>query len=160
RKISFKIIHSTTLLLPKWREHVAGTKFEGRVLPRDMATQWNSTYDMMSAFLEMKEQVSEFLDCSSNCLSDFVLDDDEWEAIKGLVSILKDATLFFSSHNPSVADIIPAMDAIDQSFATGIVNCQATSAPVRHALSIGKRTLNKYYQLTDESHIYRMAIGK
>ncbi|KAJ3764649.1 hypothetical protein FB446DRAFT_798891 [Lentinula raphanica] len=38
RKISFKIIHSTTLLLPKWWEHVAGTKFEGRVLPRDVAT--------------------------------------------------------------------------------------------------------------------------
>ncbi|KAJ3831543.1 hypothetical protein F5878DRAFT_513021, partial [Lentinula raphanica] len=102
RKISFKIIHSMTLLLPKWREHVAGTKFEGRVLPRDVATQWNSTYDMMSAFHKMKEQMSEFLDRSSNRLSDFVLNNDEWEAIKGLVSILKDATLFFSSHNPSV----------------------------------------------------------
>ncbi|KAJ3834418.1 hypothetical protein F5878DRAFT_518082, partial [Lentinula raphanica] len=158
RRISFKIIHSTTVLLPKWREHVADTKFKGRVLPRDVATRWNSTYDMMAAFLEMKTEVSEFLDRSSNRLSDFVLSEDEWEAIKDLVSILKEATTFFSTHSPSVAAVIPAMDAIDQAFATGIVNRQVLSTPVRHALSVGKKTLNKYYQLTDDSHIYRMAI--
>ncbi|KAJ3964134.1 hypothetical protein EV361DRAFT_764843, partial [Lentinula raphanica] len=62
RRISFKIINSSTLLLPKWREHLVGTKFEGRVLPRDVATRWNSTYDMMAAFLDMKDPVTEFLD--------------------------------------------------------------------------------------------------
>ncbi|KAE9399636.1 hypothetical protein BT96DRAFT_771216, partial [Gymnopus androsaceus JB14] len=57
RKISFKIINSPTLLLPKWREQVANTDFKNRVLPRDVATRWNSTYDMLSAFLEMKQHV-------------------------------------------------------------------------------------------------------
>ncbi|KAJ3756099.1 hypothetical protein EV360DRAFT_24477, partial [Lentinula raphanica] len=57
RKISFKIIHSSTGLLPKWRAHVADTEFKGRALPRDVATRWNSTYDMMAAFLEMKAPV-------------------------------------------------------------------------------------------------------
>ncbi|KAJ3816306.1 hypothetical protein F5880DRAFT_1455434, partial [Lentinula raphanica] len=65
---------------------------------------------------------------------------------------------FFSTTAPSVAAVIPAMDAIDQSFASGIVETHRVAAPVRHALSIGKRTLNKYYALTDDSYIYRMAI--
>ncbi|KAJ3967637.1 hypothetical protein EV361DRAFT_480009 [Lentinula raphanica] len=109
----------------------------------------------------MKDIVSEFLDRSSHKLSEFILDDDKWEAIAGLVSvlkILKDATTFFSTDSPSVAAVIPAMDAIDEAFASGIVQCETLSAPVCHALSIGKRTLNKYYQLTDDSYVYRMAI--
>ncbi|KAJ3965890.1 hypothetical protein EV361DRAFT_809966, partial [Lentinula raphanica] len=158
-KISFKIIHSTTILLPKWWEQVAGTQFEGQILPRDVATRWNSTFDMLAAFIRLKEPITEFLNRSSNGLAEYALDNEEWEAIEGLVSVLKDATLFFSSSSPSVASIIPAMDIIDHSFASGIVNHQTLSAPVRHTLLIGKRTLNKYYQLTDDSYIYRMAIS-
>jgi len=73
--------------------------------------------------------------------------------------ILKDATLFFSSNSPNVAAIIPAMDAIDEAFANGIIDNQLLSEPIRHALSVGKKTLNKYYALTDDSDIYRMAMG-
>ncbi|KAJ3967366.1 hypothetical protein EV361DRAFT_807417, partial [Lentinula raphanica] len=164
RKIAFKIINSPTQLLPKWREQVASTEYKGLVLPRDVSTRWNSTYDMLAAFLKMKEPVAEFLDRSSNGLADFALDDDEWNAIEGLVLVLKDATTFFSTETPSVADVIPAMDVIDEAFATGIISTDVgnhtLSAPVRHALSIGKKTLNKYYELTDDSHLYRIAIGE
>ncbi|KAE9398169.1 hypothetical protein BT96DRAFT_763845, partial [Gymnopus androsaceus JB14] len=57
RRISFKIINSPTLLLPRWRETVAGTDFKDRVLPRDVSTRWNLTFDMLSAFIEMKQFV-------------------------------------------------------------------------------------------------------
>ncbi|KAJ3753775.1 hypothetical protein EV360DRAFT_52879 [Lentinula raphanica] len=109
----------------------------------------------------MKNPVSDFLDRSSYQISDLALNDDEWEAIEGLVSmlkILKDATIFFSTSNPSVAAVIPAMDIIDEAFASGIVDTAVLSDPVHHALSIGKKTLNKYYELTDDSYVYRMAI--
>ncbi|KAJ3765114.1 hypothetical protein FB446DRAFT_627431, partial [Lentinula raphanica] len=89
------------------------------------------------------------------------LDDEEWDAINGLVSVLKvlkEATSFFSTASQSVSSVIPAMDTIDETFASGIVDEITISAPVRHALSVGKRTLNKYYQLTDDSYIYWMAI--
>ncbi|KAJ3756098.1 hypothetical protein EV360DRAFT_27865, partial [Lentinula raphanica] len=89
------------------------------------------------------------------------LTNKEWEAIGDLVmvlKILKDATTFFSTSNPNVAAVIPAMDIIDESFASGIVNDKDLSAPVRHALTVGKKTLNKYYERTNDSHIYRMAI--
>jgi len=83
------MINSPTLLLPKWQEHIDKTPFKGRTLPRDVATRWNSTYDMLSAFLTMREPISSFLDRSSNGLSQYILDDDEWEVIEGLVSALK-----------------------------------------------------------------------
>ncbi|KAJ3968254.1 hypothetical protein EV361DRAFT_805918, partial [Lentinula raphanica] len=159
RKISFKIIHSTTQLLPRWREQVKDTEFEGRIIPRDVATRWNSTFDMLDAFLQMREPIMAYLDRSSHGLAEFMLDDDEWEAIKGLVSILKDATSFFSASNSPISNVIPAMDTIDEAFASGIVDEDTVSAPVRHALSLGKKTLNKYYELTDDSYLYRMSIG-
>ncbi|KAE9393959.1 hypothetical protein BT96DRAFT_772319, partial [Gymnopus androsaceus JB14] len=47
RHVSFKIINSPTLLLPRWHEITAGTSYKNRTLPRDVATCWNSTYDML-----------------------------------------------------------------------------------------------------------------
>lgn len=76
-----------------------------------------------------------------------------------MLKILKDATNFFSADNASLSAVIPAMDALDQSMATGIINQRVLSEPLRHALSIGKRTMNRYYGLTDDSHLYRMAMG-
>ncbi|KAJ3725285.1 hypothetical protein C8R42DRAFT_542425, partial [Lentinula raphanica] len=72
--------------------------------------------------------------------------------------LLKDATMFFSSNAVSVAQVIPAMDAIDEALASGMIDNQAVSQPIRHALAIGKKTMNKYYALTDDSDIYHMAI--
>lgn len=51
------------------------------------------------------------------------------------------------------------MDAIDAAFASGIVDNRELCIPLRYALAVGKKTMNKYYSLTDESHIYRMAMG-
>ncbi|KAJ3748266.1 hypothetical protein EV360DRAFT_89761 [Lentinula raphanica] len=39
------------------------------------------------------------------------------------------------------------MDVIDEAFATGIISTD-----------VGKKTLNKYYELTDDSHLYCIAI--
>ncbi|KAE9387864.1 hypothetical protein BT96DRAFT_777490, partial [Gymnopus androsaceus JB14] len=169
RRVSFKIINSPTLLLPQWRETVANTEFKNfvpchdknHVLPHDIATHWNSTYNMLSAFIKMKSAVVDFLDHASNGLADYALSLEEWEAIGDLVKalkILKDATTFFSSNSPNISSVIPAMDAIDEAFASGIVDNHELCAPLRHALSIGKKTLNKYYALTDDLDIYRITM--
>ncbi|KAF9066256.1 hypothetical protein BDP27DRAFT_1153444, partial [Rhodocollybia butyracea] len=118
RKISYKIISSPTLLLPKWREQLANTPFQGGILPCDVSTRWNSTYDMLGAFLEMRGPVTEFLDCSSNGMLEYVFEDKEWAVIEGLVSAFKDATLFFASNSSKVGSVIPTMDAIDKALDT------------------------------------------
>ena len=73
--------------------------------------------------------------------------------------IFKDATLYFSCGTPNLATVIPAMDHIDKVLATAADNSFKLSPAIRAALAIGKTTLNKYYNLTDQSEVYRIAMG-
>jgi hypothetical protein len=72
--------------------------------------------------------------------------------------IFKDATLFFSRSTPNLATVIPAMDHIDQHLATQSLS-QLYGPAVRVALAMGKKTMNRYYNLTDDSEVYRIAMG-
>lgn len=60
----------------------------------------------------------------------------------------------------TIASVILAMDSINEAFASGSIDGCEFSAPIKHILSIGKKTLNKYYALMDHSTLYHMAMGK
>ena len=51
------------------------------------------------------------------------------------------------------------MDHIDEHLATAATNRRLPLA-LKAALAIGKKTLNRYYNRTDHSDIYRIAMGK
>lgn len=51
------------------------------------------------------------------------------------------------------------MDTIDRAFTTASMDDDDFSLPIKVALELGKRILNKYYNLTDESEIYRVSIS-
>ncbi|KAE9395712.1 hypothetical protein BT96DRAFT_1043300, partial [Gymnopus androsaceus JB14] len=68
------------------------------------------------------------------------------------------STSISSLHSPNILAVIPVMDAIDEAFASRMVDNHKLCAPLRHALTIGKKTLNKYYALTDNSDIYHIAM--
>jgi hypothetical protein len=59
---------------------------------------------------------------------------------------------------PSIATIIPAMDHIDEHLATAAIDIKLPLA-IKAALTIGKKTLNRYYDKTDHSEIFRIAMG-
>ena len=78
--------------------------------------------------------------------------------------IFKDATLFFSTESACVATIIPAMDHIDSVLASTIVdgvddNQMKLHPSITASLTIGKRTLNWYYNKTDHSEIFRITMS-
>jgi len=75
-----------------------------------------------------------------------------WEYI-----LFKDATLFFSRSTPNLATVIPAMDHIDAHLTTVSQNSKYSPA-IRASLALGKAHLNKYYDLTDHSEVYRIAM--
>lgn len=78
-----------------------------------------------------------------------------------LLQIFKDATLYFSRSTPNLAKVIPAMDRIDTHLATGAANRKRKYNPsVRAALLVGKKLLNKYYDKSDHSELYRIAMGE
>ena len=50
------------------------------------------------------------------------------------------------------------MDTIDEVLATNALSSKYSVA-IHAALSIGKKTLNRYYSKTDLSNVYRIAMG-
>ena len=59
---------------------------------------------------------------------------------------------------PNIAIVIPAMDHINEHLTTAAINCKYPLA-IKAALAIGKKTLNRYYNKTDHSEVYRIAMG-
>ncbi|KDR68985.1 hypothetical protein GALMADRAFT_1352965 [Galerina marginata CBS 339.88] len=54
--------------------------------------------------------------------------------------------------------MIPAIYRIDKDFTVKTQAGSATHSAIRHALTLAKKALNRYYSLTDESEAYRMAM--
>ncbi|KAG1728879.1 hypothetical protein EDD22DRAFT_788968 [Suillus occidentalis] len=90
----------------------------------------------------------------------FELSDEEWSIVEQLcnvLKILKDATMFFSHSTPSLATVIPAMDLIDETLTTHMLNKQLLPS-IHAAAGLAKKTLNRYYELTDTSDVYCVAM--
>ncbi|KAK0457626.1 uncharacterized protein EV420DRAFT_1643476 [Desarmillaria tabescens] len=118
---------------------------------------------MITIFLEYKLAVKKMTGEQDNGLYEYELSKDEWAVIKDLhdmlqITVLKDVTLYFSCSTPNLATIIPAMDHIDKVFATAALNNVKFSPPMCAALAIAKNTLNVYYNCTDKSKVYQIAI--
>lgn len=70
----------------------------------------------------------------------------------------KKATLFFSSNSASIVNVIPAMDKLDMRL-----NSRTKTAyhpAIVAAMGLARNKLNRYYELTDLSDPYRIAMGK
>ncbi|KAI0337368.1 hypothetical protein BDW22DRAFT_1313653, partial [Trametopsis cervina] len=96
----------------------------------------------------------------TNDVRKYELTDEEWEVARQLRDVLEiflDATLYFSTGEPTIADIIPAMDLLDEKLATDSLN-KSYKPCIRAALNLGKQMINKYYDKTDSSEIYRIAM--
>ncbi|RDX40180.1 hypothetical protein OH76DRAFT_1297766, partial [Lentinus brumalis] len=55
RKLAFKVVNSSTILLPAWYDLCCQLKMAERLIPRDVKTRWNSTYDMAFTTVEYQE---------------------------------------------------------------------------------------------------------
>jgi hypothetical protein len=73
--------------------------------------------------------------------------------------ILKDATLFFSCPSTSPT-VIPAMDHINTAFTNMTLPTGKNNPAVCVAIGIAKKTLNKYYSLTDFSELYWISMDE
>ncbi|CDO75086.1 hypothetical protein BN946_scf185010.g11 [Trametes cinnabarina] len=160
RKISFAIIHSPTKLLPTWKKILEDLALEVRKMPRDVATRWNSTYLMVKFALSYKKGLKKLTSDPDLGLREYELSAEEWQLAEQLQALLKvffDATTFFSSSQPNLAQVIPAMDLIDEKLATACID-SSLHPSIQVAARLAKDTLNKYYSKTDISDVYRIAM--
>ncbi|KIK76678.1 hypothetical protein PAXRUDRAFT_169128, partial [Paxillus rubicundulus Ve08.2h10] len=153
QNLAYKIIHSTTIVLPAWQCILKELKMSISLMPHDVLTHWNSTFDMLKYALKHRKAVDVVTQRRDLGLRKFELEHHEW------VIILKDATLYFSCATPNLATVIPAMDHIDDHLTTLGCNKKCTVA-IHAAVELAKKTLNRYYSLTDNSEVYRIAMSK
>ncbi|KAJ7195704.1 hypothetical protein B0H12DRAFT_1038619, partial [Mycena haematopus] len=157
-RFSFAIIHSTTVLLPLWRKTCTRFELEARLIPRDVATRWNSSYDMLKFAIEYRQAIDN-LTATKKELRKFELEEEEWKTLVDLCRLFKKLTLQFSQEGVvTIAHVIPAMDKIQD-----MLDAEGTSAglssAIKYALKKGQKLMNTYYSRTDNSHAYRVAMS-
>ncbi|KAH9849692.1 hypothetical protein C2E23DRAFT_683819, partial [Lenzites betulinus] len=91
-------------------------------------------------------------------LRPFELSGEEWTLAKQLRDTLKDATLYFSRDTPNLAMVIPAMDHIDNYLTNNARASSSLHPAIQSALGMAKKTLNRYYKISDMSATYRIAM--
>jgi hypothetical protein len=89
RNLAFSIINSSTLSLPAWKRCCKQLKIRSRLIPRDVITRWNSTYDMLVFCLKYKEPIDAITADKAVKLRRYELDATDWTIVEDLVSVLK-----------------------------------------------------------------------
>ncbi|KIM52800.1 hypothetical protein SCLCIDRAFT_140278, partial [Scleroderma citrinum Foug A] len=153
RKLAYKIVNSSTVALPAWKEILKDLRMTVKLMPRDVATRWNSTLDLLEYALKHRKAIDLVMQWRELGLRELELTDEEW------VIVLKDATLYFSCSTPNLAMVIPAMDHIDHVLSEYSRNKKFLPS-IRSGISIAHETLNCYYSRTDQSEVYRIAMSK
>ncbi|KAI6097184.1 hypothetical protein F5141DRAFT_1011488 [Pisolithus sp. B1] len=88
-KLAFKIIHSTTIVLPTWDTACKEAGMGMRQIPWDVSTCWNSTFDMVSFIVEYRTPVEALTDKCCLSLAAYALDKHEWLVLGQLCEVLK-----------------------------------------------------------------------
>jgi hypothetical protein len=65
---------------------------------------------------------------------------------------------FFLRGMPNITMVVPAMDHLDSYLATAALNSDIPLS-IKAALAVGKKTLNCYYDKTNHSEVFRIAMG-
>ena len=65
------------------------TPLRHRVMPRDVATHWNSTYEMLTFAHEYRRPYNEICSNRDMKMRLYELSNDEWKIVKDLSAVLK-----------------------------------------------------------------------
>jgi hypothetical protein len=84
------------LLLPAWKTCLENANLAIRLMPCDVATRWNSTYDMLTFAVEHRKQIGELTSDISNNLRSYELMREEWKMAEELRDTLKVSYASFS----------------------------------------------------------------
>lgn len=89
RKIAFTMKNSTTIILPVWYSTVEELGLNARMMPRDVSTRWNSTFDMVNFAIDYQTAIDAITGNHDMKMRNLELDAPEWEIAKELRDTLK-----------------------------------------------------------------------
>ncbi|THH18573.1 hypothetical protein EUX98_g8934, partial [Antrodiella citrinella] len=142
-------------------------KIQPKQMIRSVATRWNSTSESITRALELQLALNKLLSLSkyerggNKSLKRFKNTDAEWTVLEELKPLLKYFLLatkrISESDTPLLHNVIPIIDVLTERLQATINNITLTPS-VRLAAKRGLKVLNKYYSVTDESVMYRIAM--
>jgi len=83
------IKNSSTIVLPKWYEVLETLALKPRIMPRDVSTRWNSTYDMVEFATEYRAALDIMTADRDMNLRKFELSKKEWSMATELCEVLQ-----------------------------------------------------------------------
>ena len=89
------IKNSSTIVLPKWYEVLDTLSLKPRMMPRDVSTRWNSTFDMVSFAIEYRPALDIMTADRDMNLRKFELSKREWGMVTELCEVLEVCLFLF-----------------------------------------------------------------
>ena len=87
RALANAIKNSSTILLPQWNMKLEDLGLNVRIIPRDVATRWNSTFDMLNFAIDYRLAIDEMT--AIRDLRKYELENEDWETAVHLRDTLK-----------------------------------------------------------------------
>ena len=101
----FAIKNSTTIILPQWFTILQDLELDERMMPRDVSTQWNLTFDMLNFAVEHIAAINTITSDRDMKLRKYELSEDDWDIARQLRDVLKVRIQFglfiFNNHSTS-----------------------------------------------------------
>lgn len=76
-------------MLPRWLAILKELKLDERIMPRDVSTRWNSTYDMLKFALDYRIALDTITGERDMKLRKYELNDEEWTIARQLGDTLE-----------------------------------------------------------------------
>jgi hypothetical protein len=78
-----------TIILPHWFNVLDELGLDARMMPRDVSTGWNSTFDMLRFAIEYQMAIDAITAERTMNLRDYELGIEEWNVAEELCDVLK-----------------------------------------------------------------------
>jgi len=88
RKVTYAVKNSSTNLLPKWKRFCRQVGLKESILPRDVKTRWNSSFDMLDAALAYRDVYALITGLKETGLRDYELEEEDWKLVKEIRDVL------------------------------------------------------------------------
>lgn len=82
------------MILPAWHAILEQKGLSKRLIPRDVKTRWNSTYDMLNVAVQYRAAVDTVCAARAHGLRAFELSSDDWAIATELRDVLRVSSSF------------------------------------------------------------------